>query len=67
MAHGFLVTSDSADCLYKTTNYYAPGAEGCLLWSDPALSISWPDLGMAPKLAAKDAAASALGQSREVV
>lgn len=63
MAHGFLVTSDSADFLYKTTDYYAPQAEGCVLWSDPALGIAWPDVGVAPRLAAKDAAASPLAQA----
>ena len=60
MAHGFLVTSESADFLYKTTDYYAPQAEGCVLWSDPAVGIVWPDIGMAPLLAAKDAAAPVL-------
>ena len=63
MAHGFLVTSDSADFLYKTTDYYNPQAEGCVLWSDPALGIEWPDVGSAPRLAAKDAAAPALSQA----
>jgi dTDP-4-dehydrorhamnose 3,5-epimerase len=57
MAHGFLVTSDSADFLYKTTAYYAPEAERCVRWDDPALAIEWPALGRAPLLAAKDAAA----------
>ena len=60
MAHGFLVTSESADFLYKTTDYYAPAAEGCVLWSDPALGIEWPDVGMAPRLASKDAGAPLL-------
>lgn len=64
MAHGFLVTSDSADFLYKTTGYYAPDTEGCVLWSDPALGIAWPDLGMSPKLASKDAAAPTLIHAR---
>lgn len=41
-AHGFLVTSDSADFLYKTTDYYAPQFERSLLWNDPALGIEWP-------------------------
>ncbi len=41
-AHGFLVTSDSAEFLYKTTDYYAPEHERSLLWSDPALGIAWP-------------------------
>lgn len=63
MAHGFLVTSESADFLYKTTDYYAPRAEGCLLWSDPALGIQWPDTGVEPKLAAKDAAAPTLANA----
>jgi len=63
MAHGFLVTSDSADFLYKTTDYYAPQAEGCVLWSDPALGITWPDVGVAPRLAEKDAAAPPLSQA----
>ena len=60
LAHGFLVLSDSADFLYKTTNYYAPQAEGGLRWDDPALAISWPDAGVPPLLSAKDAAAPGL-------
>ena len=60
MAHGFLVTSESADFLYKTTDYYAPQAEGCVLWSDPTIGIKWPDVGAPPQLAAKDAAAPVL-------
>jgi dTDP-4-dehydrorhamnose 3,5-epimerase len=56
-AHGFLVTSECADFLYKTTTYYAPQAEGCLHWNDPALAIQWPLQGMAPVLAPKDTAA----------
>jgi len=60
MAHGFLVISETADFLYKTTDYYAPTAEGCVLWSDPALAIEWPDVGMAPRLASKDAGAPLL-------
>ena len=63
MAHGFLVTSESADFLYKTTDYYTPQAEGCVLWSDPALAIAWPDVGCAPSLAVKDAAAPPLSQA----
>ena len=41
-AHGFVVLSESADFLYKTTDYYAPEHERCLLWSDPAIEIEWP-------------------------
>ena len=63
MAHGFLVTSESADFLYKTTDYYAPQAEGCVLWSDPALGIEWPLQGRAPQLAAKDAGAPMLSRA----
>jgi dTDP-4-dehydrorhamnose 3,5-epimerase len=63
MAHGFLVTSDSADFLYKTTDFYNPQAEGCVLWSDPALGITWPDVGTAPVLATKDAAAPPLSSA----
>lgn len=42
LAHGFLVLSESADFLYKTTDYYHPASEGTLLWNDPALAIQWP-------------------------
>ena len=54
-AHGFVVLSESADFLYKTTDYYAPQHERCIAWNDPQLAIAWPDLGMAPVLSAKDA------------
>lgn len=60
LAHGFLVTSDSADFLYKTTDYYAPQAEGCVRWNDPALAIDWPLGGAVPSLSGKDAAAGGL-------
>lgn len=60
LAHGFLVTSDSADFLYKTTNYYAPEAEGAIRWDDPVLGIDWPLGTMQPSLSAKDAAAPLL-------
>jgi dTDP-4-dehydrorhamnose 3,5-epimerase len=66
MAHGFLVTSESADFLYKTTDYYAPQAEGCVLWSDPALAIEWPDVGHSLHLAAKDADAPTLALAKLV-
>jgi len=59
LAHGFLVTSDSADFLYKTTAYYAPEAERALRWDDPDLRIAWPDVGAPPTVSAKDAAAAA--------
>ena len=53
-AHGFLVLSDSAEFLYKTTDYYAPQYERCIAWNDSQLAIAWPDIGMAPLLSAKD-------------
>lgn len=61
LAHGFLVLSESADFLYKTTDYYAPALERCIAWNDPTLAIDWPLAGNAPTLSAKDA----LGQSFE--
>ena len=54
-AHGFLVTSDSTEFLYKTTDYYAPQYERSLLWNDPALGIEWP-LQQEPLLSVKDKA-----------
>jgi len=52
-AHGFLVLSESADFLYKTTTYYAPAHELSVRWDDPRLGIQWPDLGTAFSLAAR--------------
>jgi dTDP-4-dehydrorhamnose 3,5-epimerase len=52
-AHGFMVTSDSAEFLYKTTDYYAPVHERCIAWNDPDLGIQWP-LTASPSLSAKD-------------
>ena len=63
-AHGFVVLSDSAEFLYKTTDYWYPEHESSLLWNDPALGIDWP-IEHAPQLAAKDAAAQGL-QDAEV-
>ena len=54
-AHGFLVVSDTAEFLYKTTDYWYPEHERTLLWNDAALGIDWPQ-GVVPALAAKDAA-----------
>lgn len=66
LAHGFLVTSASADFLYKTSGYYAPHAEGCVRWDDPDLAIEWPVEGLRVSLSAKDAAALPLrGQTFE--
>ena len=54
-AHGFLVLSESADVLYKTTDYYDPANERCLVWDDPAIAIAWP-LSGEPVLSPKDLA-----------
>ncbi|MCL1465860.1 dTDP-4-dehydrorhamnose 3,5-epimerase [Argonema galeatum] len=54
-AHGFLVVSEVAEVLYKTTDYYAPQHERCILWNDPDLAIAWP-LEATPILSAKDQA-----------
>ena len=54
LAHGFLVLSDTAEFLYKTTDYYAPQYEHCLAWNDPTLAIDWP-LEAPPALSVKDA------------
>ncbi len=56
-AHGFLVLSDSADFLYKTTEYWLPQWDRALAWDDPTVAIDWPLEGALPHLAAKDAAA----------
>jgi dTDP-4-dehydrorhamnose 3,5-epimerase len=61
-AHGFLVLSQSADVLYKTTDYWYPEHDRTLLWSDPALRIGWP-LDAPPLLAAKDAAGRPLAEA----
>ena len=59
-AHGFLVTSDTADFLYKTTDYYAPEFERSVAWNDPAIGVEWPLDGVAPQLSAKDKAGVSL-------
>ena len=53
LAHGFLVLSDTAEFLYKTTDYYAPEHERCIIWNDPTLAINWP-LDAEPSLSNKD-------------
>ena len=52
-AHGFVVLSESADFLYKTTDYYAPAYERCIAWNDPSIGIIWPQ-GITPSLSTKD-------------
>ena len=64
--HGFVVLSDSADFLYKTTEYYAPEHERSIAWNDPGIGIQWPLQAhgiAAPVLSAKDAAAPGLAQA----
>jgi dTDP-4-dehydrorhamnose 3,5-epimerase len=61
-AHGFLALSDSAECLYKTTDYWSPSQERTLLWNDPALAIAWPLAGE-PIVSAKDRAGLPLAQA----
>lgn len=53
-AHGFYVTSETAEFQYKCTDYYAPGDEVSILWNDPQLAIQWPIQGQKPRLSAKD-------------
>ena len=62
LAHGFLVLSDSADFLYKTTDYYAPSAEKSVRWNDPVLAIAWPEIDMPFALSDKDARAPLLAE-----
>jgi len=61
-AHGFVVLSETADFLYKTTDYYAPQHERCIAWNDPQLAIDWRYAGE-PQLSAKDAQGVALAQA----
>lgn len=61
-AHGFVVLSDSAEFLYKTTDYWFPEHERSLLWNDPTVAIDWP-VDFTPQLAAKDAAGKLLGDA----
>jgi dTDP-4-dehydrorhamnose 3,5-epimerase len=64
-AHGFVVLSETADFLYKTTDYYAPEHERCIVWNDPAIGIDWPlaQRGIAaPQLSAKDIQGKSLSE-----
>lgn len=63
LAHGFLVLSESADFLYKTTDYYSPQHERCILWDDPQLAIAWPDTGNDKQLSGKDQAGRLLAEA----
>jgi len=61
-AHGFVVLSDIADCLYKTTGYYAPEHECSIVWNDPTIGIQWP-LDGEPVLSVKDQQAKSLAEA----
>jgi len=62
LAHGFVVLSETAEFLYKTTDYYATQHERCIAWNDPDLAIAWPIEGQ-PLLSAKDAAGAAFREA----
>lgn len=67
-AHGFVVTSDSAEFLYKTTDFWAPEHERCLMWNDPSVNIDWPLTGangasFEPIMSAKDLVGKALADA----
>lgn len=62
-AHGFLVLSDVAEFLYKTTDFYDPASERCIRWDDPDLSIAWPE-GVIPSLSAKDSQGKTLKEAQ---
>jgi dTDP-4-dehydrorhamnose 3,5-epimerase len=66
-AHGFLVLSESADFLYKTTDYYAPAHERCIVWNDKGLGIKWSSGAMQPLLSVKAAAGSAFASAEMFV
>ncbi|WP_027778019.1 dTDP-4-dehydrorhamnose 3,5-epimerase [Paraburkholderia caledonica] len=66
-AHGFVVLSESADFLYKTTDYYAPEHERCIAWNDPEIGIEWPELGCEPILSSKDQKGVALARAEAFV
>ncbi|RYG05635.1 MAG: dTDP-4-dehydrorhamnose 3,5-epimerase, partial [Burkholderiales bacterium] len=63
-AHGFVVISESADFLYKTTDYYAPQFERAIRWDDAAIGVEWPEMASGPQVSAKDANASSLADAR---
>ena len=63
LAHGYLVTGDATEVLYKVTADYASAAERCLRWDDPALAIAWPNVGTAPLLSPRDASAASFAEA----
>ncbi len=63
LAHGFVVFSETAEFLYKTTDYYAPAHERCIIWNDAQLSIDWQLNGLEPQLSAKDQQGKAFAEA----
>mgnify|MGYP003554408680 CR=1 FL=1 len=63
LAHGFVVLSETAEFLYKTTDYYQPTAERSILWNDATLAIAWPEIATSPTLSPKDALAAAFNDA----
>jgi dTDP-4-dehydrorhamnose 3,5-epimerase len=63
-AHGFLVLSETAEFLYKTTNYWHAASEKCIVWNDPDLKIQWPNIGIEPIFNPKDAAGMAFKETQ---
>lgn len=63
-AHGFLVMSEVAEFLYKTTDYWHAASEQCIVWNDSTINIQWPDIGMPPVLNPKDAAGFEFSQAK---
>jgi dTDP-4-dehydrorhamnose 3,5-epimerase len=61
-AHGFLTLSSTADFLYKTTNFYSPQHERCILWNDPSIRISWPN-DIEPLVSPRDATAVGIDEA----
>ncbi|MDG9980340.1 dTDP-4-dehydrorhamnose 3,5-epimerase [Ectopseudomonas oleovorans] len=61
-AHGFVVLTETAEFLYKTTDYYAPAHERCIIWSDPQIGIQWPYSGL-PVLSGKDSLGMRLSEA----
>lgn len=62
-AHGFITLSETAEFIYKTTNFYNPKSEGSIIWDDPSIGISWP-ISLPPLTASKDEAANSLLQAK---
>ncbi len=62
-AHGFLVLSERAEFLYKTTDYWHPESERCVRWDDPEIGVAWPLDGLTPVVSGKDAAGSRLAEA----